>query len=205
MHVYVYGSVCRGDVKPGSDVDLLAIVDGPDPRFDQSVYSVYPYSQLKDLWAEGNPFAWHLALESRMVYADDGANFIFELGRPGRYANWKADSEKFYQLFVEAAGVLAVRRDTTVFELAAVFLAVRNLAICYSLHVSDSPDFSRRSFERLGPDSLRLDARSSGILENARILSTRGFGAAPSEEDVGHVLTRMSDIDRWMCTLMTGA
>lgn len=202
MHIYVYGSVSRGDVVPGSDIDLLAVVDGPDPRFDPASYSLYPYSQLKELWAHGNPFAWHLALESQLVFGDDGADFIRGLERPAPYANWKRDSEKFYQLFVEAASVLSVRRDTTVYELAAMFLAVRNLAICYSLRIGESPVFSRRAFERLGADSLILDSRSSTILEEARILSTRGFGVRPSETDVAHVLAHLSDIDRWMCTLM---
>ena len=205
MHIYVYGSICRGDVAPGSDIDLLAVVDGSDSRFDPAVYSVYPYGQLKELWTEGNPFAWHLAVESQLVFADDGADFVRELERPAPYANWPTDSEKFYQLSVEAAEVLSIRRDTTVFELATVFLAVRNFAICYSLRVGDEPVFSRRAFERLGPDSLNLDSRSCSILEGARILSTRGFGARPSEADVAHVVARLSDVERWMGALMAKA
>jgi len=202
MHIYVYGSVCRGDVAPGSDVDLLAVVDGPDSRFDPAVYSVYPHRQLAQLWAEGNPFAWHLAVESQLVFADDGVDVVRELEEPAPYTNWQTDSEKFYQLFVEAAEVLSVRRDTMVFELATVFLAVRNLAICHSLRVGDSPVFSRRAFERLGPDSLSLDFRTCKVLEDARILSTRGFGTGPTEADVAHALAHLSDVDRWMCSLI---
>jgi len=205
MHIYVYGSVCRGEVQPGSDVDMLAVVEGSDARFDPAVFSQYAYSQLKELWAEGNPFAWHLAQESRLVFADDGSDFVQELGQPARYRNWAADSKKFYQLFLEAADILAVRRDTAVFELATIFLAVRNLAICYSLDIGDSPVFSRRAFEGLGADSLCLDAKSRRILEDARILSTRGFGVPPSEGDVSAVVGRLSDVHRWMCALMSKA
>lgn len=205
MHIYLYGSLCRGEVEPGSDVDLLALVNGPDARFDPLVYSVYPYARLRELWAEGNPFAWHLFKESRLVFAEDGVDFVRDLGQPGPYVGWGADSVKFCQLYRAAVDVIAVRRDTTVFELATMFLAVRNLAICYSLQDGTSPVFSRRAYEKLGSDSLCLDSRSSRILDDARILSSRGIGAKPSEDDVAHVLSHLAEIDQWMGTLMTKA
>ena len=67
MHVYAFGSICRGDVSLTSDIDLLAVVDGYDPRFDPNVFSIYSYNRIEELWAEGNPFAWHLAKESKVV------------------------------------------------------------------------------------------------------------------------------------------
>lgn len=65
MHIYAFGSICRGDVSPASDVDLLAIVDGYDERFSLDDYSIYSYDRIWEIWNEGNPFAWHLALESK--------------------------------------------------------------------------------------------------------------------------------------------
>lgn len=202
MHIYVYGSVCRGDIVPTSDVDLLALVDGEDPRLDPAVFSVYRYSQLAQLWSEGNPFAWHLALESRLVVAEDGIDFIRALGHPMRYRNWRTDSEKFREVYFAAKEVLATKRDTATFELSTIYLAVRNFAICFSLHVGSAPVFSRRAFEQLGLSSLLIDSRSSGILEAARILSTRGVGAQASEDDVEHVMARLPEVERWMSGLL---
>jgi hypothetical protein len=202
MHIYVYGSLSRGDIVPTSDIDLLALVDGADPRLNPVDYSIYPYSQLTQLWSQGNPFAWHLALESRLVYTGDGADFIVELGPPARYRTWRADSEKFLEIYSTAKSMLASGRETTTFELSTVFLAIRNFAICFSLHVGCAPVFSRRSFEQLGVDSLHLDPQSSGILEDARILSTRGVGAQASEDDVQHVLRQLPNLDRWMSDLL---
>jgi hypothetical protein len=202
MHIYAYGSVCRGEIELGSDIDTLAVVDSPDARFDSAVFSVDPYARLRELWMEGNPFAWHLSMESRLLFAEDGVDFVRELGRPGPYGRWHADSDKFCQLYRGAADVLTVRRDTAVFELATIFLAIRNLAICYSLRDGASPVFSRRAFEKLGPDSLGLDSRSSRILDDARILSTRGFGQRPSDGDVAHVLSSLQEIDRWIGALV---
>ena len=75
MHIYIFGSICRGDLREGSDIDLLALVEGYDSRFDPDTFSVYSYSRIADLWAEGNPFAWHLFLESRLVFASDQRTF----------------------------------------------------------------------------------------------------------------------------------
>jgi hypothetical protein len=205
MHIYAFGSVCRGEVERGSDVDLLAAVEGPDGRFDPSVYSVYTYSRLRRLWAEGNPFAWHLSIESRLLFADDGVDFLRGLGAPAPYTRRSADCEKFYQLFVTAASVLGNRRDTVVFELSTVFLAMRNLASCFSLQPGRAPAFSRRAFSSIGADSLELDDRSCNILEGARILSARGLGSRPSEDDIAHVMSHMSQIGDWMRALVAKA
>ena len=61
MHIYAFGSLCRGEVDFGSDVDLLSIIEGPDSRFDPDVFAKYSYDRIRSLWKEGNPFAWHLA------------------------------------------------------------------------------------------------------------------------------------------------
>ena len=62
MYIYAFGSLCRGQVDLESDVDLLAIVDGHDDRFDPSKFSIYSYNRVREIWQEGNPFAWHLSL-----------------------------------------------------------------------------------------------------------------------------------------------
>lgn len=33
MHIYAFGSICRGEVDASSDIDMLAIVNGHDARF----------------------------------------------------------------------------------------------------------------------------------------------------------------------------
>ena len=76
MHIYAFGSVCRGEIDIDSDIDLLAIVDRDDSRFNTDIYSIYSCKEIAELWAKGNPFAWHLATESRMIYASDKINDI---------------------------------------------------------------------------------------------------------------------------------
>lgn len=201
MHIYAYGSICRGDLVPTSDIDLLALVDEDDGRFDAGVFSVYRYDQLPSLWSEGNPFAWHLALESRLIFAEDGEDFIRALGTPLPYRRWGTDSEKFAEIYGAATCVLQERRDTSTFELSTVYLAIRNLAICFSLHVGNTPVFSRRAFKHLGIHSLDIDSRTSQILEDARILSTRGIGSPTSKGDLSHVLSQLPTLDAWITAI----
>ena len=102
MHIYAFGSVCRGDVTRESDVDLLALVDGADSQFDPEKFSIYTYHSITKLWRTGNPFAWHLALESKLLYASDGKDHIYELGRPQPYRSIFEDCSKFRALTSEA-------------------------------------------------------------------------------------------------------
>ncbi len=128
MHIYAFGSVCRGDVRVGSDVDLLALVDGYDPRFDPDTFSVYSYDRARELWREGNPFAWHLFLESTLVFASDDGDFLASLGSPGEYRNCVRDCEKFHDVFCEAYDSIRAGSHSNVFELSTLFLSIRNIA-----------------------------------------------------------------------------
>src|SRR3982751_3236513 len=103
MHIYGFGSVCRGDVSSGSDIDLLALVEGHDSRFDPNLYSIYSYKRIGEIWREGNPFAWHLWLESRMLYSSNGVDHLKSLLEPAPYLHCVRDCQKFYTLFREAA------------------------------------------------------------------------------------------------------
>src|SRR5438067_11346690 len=98
MHIYAFGSICRGDVSLESDVDLLAIVEGNDPRFDPDVYSIYSYKRIQELWGAGNRFAWHLSLESRLLYSADQCDSLKRLGARNPHKDCVHDSDKFLAL-----------------------------------------------------------------------------------------------------------
>jgi hypothetical protein len=205
MHIYVFGSMVRGEVSPGSDVDMLALVDGFDPRFDLDVFSIYSYRRLKELWGQGNPFAWHLALESKLVFTSDGSDFITSLKEPAAYRDCVADCEKFRDLFRDAWTSMRADNYSTVFDLSTVFLGIRNLATCYSLGASDCPSFSRHSALCLGDDSLVIQKGTYDVLERARILCTRGNGPIIQTVEVGRVLEELGNVDEWMTDLVRKA
>jgi hypothetical protein len=203
MHIYAFGSVCRGDVSPTSDVDLLAIVDGYDDRFSLDDYSIYSYDRIREIWNEGNPFAWHLAFESKLLFASDqSSDYLLSLSKPARYRNAHKDCQKFFLLFTEAENSIKLTDTTVPFDLSMVFLAIRNFATCFSLGNLDRPDFSRRSAIRIGKHSLQIEKGAFNILERSRILCTRAIGSAISEKDAATAIEQFPNIRNWMERLL---
>jgi len=203
MHIYAFGSVCRGDISIDSDVDLLAIVQGHDARFSPDDYSIYSYERISGIWTEGNPFAWHLSIESRLLYASDQFDFIGSLGSPQPYRKCRQDCEKFFALFREARDSFRAQHDSRVFDLSTVFLAIRNFATCFSLGALAKPDFSRNSALRLGNYSLPIPVSAYNVMERSRVLSTRGIGESITDQEAQIAFEQFSNIEGWMGRLLT--
>ncbi|CAM3053047.1 nucleotidyltransferase domain-containing protein [Pseudomonas plecoglossicida] len=199
MHIYAFGSVCRGEIDKGSDVDLLACVDGPAPHIDTEKYSVYQYERLESLWEEGNPFAWHLHLESKLLFASDGTDYLGGLGSPAAYTQGDEDCEKFRVLFERSLEAVSQSSNSATFHLSCIFLAVRNFATCHSLSLG-KPIFSRRSPLLISP-SLDVGSEVFSILTRARLLSTRGYGEPIMPNEVEAAIKAVSIVPRWMQAL----
>ncbi|EED7773057.1 nucleotidyltransferase, partial [Salmonella enterica subsp. houtenae] len=133
MHIYAFGSICRGEIDSFSDIDMLAIVSGRDERFNPRDYSIYSYERISELWKEGNPFAWHLFLESKIIYSPDNIDYLRSLGKPSNYNSVFADCEKFLEIFISARRSIETSDLTEIFDLSSVFLSIRNFATCFSL------------------------------------------------------------------------
>jgi hypothetical protein len=202
MHIYAFGSVCRGDIAPGSDIDLLAVVQGYDPRFSPDDYSIYSYERIREIWEEGNPFAWHLAIESKLLHSSDESDFLKSLGKPMVYRNCLQDCEKFFALFLEARSSFESQVETKVFDLSIVFLAIRNFATCFSLGAFGKPDFSRSSALRLGEYSITIPQDAYKVLERARILCTRAVGESITDHETQMAFGQFSRIEEWMKGLL---
>jgi hypothetical protein len=204
MHIYAFGSICRGEVYPNSDVDLLVVGGGDVSQYDPDIYSIYSYERMAQLWREGNPFAWHLSLESRLLFSSDKQDFLQSLGRPSQYRHCVRDCETFFALFRDACASLANGSRSRVFDLSTVFLSIRNIATCFSLG-SGRPDFSRSSALRLGNDSVSFPPDSYRVLERARVLCTRGFGAKITDEEIQSTEAQLGGVYDWMSKLVERA
>lgn len=202
MHVYAFGSVCRGEIDFSSDIDMLAIVNGYDSRFNPSDYSVYSYERIHELWKQGNPFAWHLFLESKLVYSQDDIDFLKSIGEPSSYQSGIQDCEKFREIFLSARESIDSSDLTEIFDLSSVFLGIRNFATCYSLHSELTPDFSRNSACNLGNHSIPIDTSTYSLLERSRILCTRGLGELLNSAEIDEAKKKLDEIDSWMVKIL---
>ncbi len=198
MHIYAFGSICRGDISVDSDVDLLALAQGRDARLNPDKFSIYSYSRILELWKAGNAFAWHLSLEGRLIYAADGADFLKGLGSPAKYSGALVDCLKFRDIFESSFQSVEKGSPSLVFELSTIFLALRNIATCYSLSRMDSPTFGRDSARRLGPRSLDIDDNVYSLLMQARLLSTRGTGDSIDGIELANLLPELKRCRSWI-------
>ncbi|MDI4659746.1 MULTISPECIES: nucleotidyltransferase [Cobetia] len=204
MYIYAFGSVCRGEIDTSSDVDLLAILDNAEHGFDPLIYSIYSYCRLQELWVQGNPFAWHLHLESKLIYTLDGSDPVAKLGSPAKYTNAVADCEKFYAIFLKAKEEILSSSFSEVFELSNIFLSMRNFATCYSLQYCREPVFSRDSSIQIGLNSLDIQEDIYDIYRRARMLCTRGIGVQLTDIEISEAKSCMDYIDEWMKYTLAG-
>lgn len=201
MHIYAFGSICRGDINVDSDIDLLAIVTGLDERFDPSKFSIYSYARISELWNTGTAFAWHLHYESRLIFAEDGRDNLAERGPPNPYCRGALDCCRFKNVFAHAHEALKRDNVSAVFELSTIFLSIRNLATCYSLGVCKEPNFGRDAALRLGQLNVPISDKAYQILRRARVLSTRGVGSYITNEEARHVLDECDIIWEWVARI----
>lgn len=197
-HLYAFGSLCRGEIDELSDVDLLACVKTQEQarKIDPDRFSVYTRDRLLALWREGNPFAWHLHLESKLVFSSDGQDFLRGLGAPRQYSNADEDCAKFLRLFEESRQSLCATPNSHVFHLSCIFLATRNFATCLSFS-RGKPIFSRMS-PLLIESPVCVSSDVFNILVRARVLSTRGKGKALTPTEVAMALRACPQIHDWM-------
>jgi hypothetical protein len=186
-------------------VDLLAIVERFDERFDPKTYSIYSYTRLHQLWREGNPFAWHLSQEAGLIFASDQIDFIANLGVPAQYLGCIRDCHKFFNLFETSCDSLCSGDSTATFDLSTIFLSIRNIATCHSLGVLGKPSFARDSALRLGLTSLPIDPDVYSILERSRVLCTRGSGENIQSGEVDVLKRELPRIRTWMKSLIQEA
>ena len=202
-YIYAFGSICRGEVDKYSDLDIIVVGNDINIENIPTGISLYKEDTIIELWDEGNPFAWHLFCESRMLYSFSNVDFIKTLGRPNTYSTFRLDSVRLYELFKDAKASLEISRDAIVFDYSIIFLVIRNIASLFDLHFNNNYNFSRDSVLNLKNNSLNLDISSYNTLRKCRILSTRGIGEISEEEILNLTLDKITNIEEWITKLIS--
>lgn len=203
LHIYAFGSICRGEISPGSDVDMLAITTGGTNELSRSIFSIYSHSKIQRIWVDGNPFAWHLHLESALVHSSDKINFISSLGSPAAYVKSHEDCGRFLAIYRQAMTSLKNDHASVIFDLSSAFLGLRNFCTCFLLG-KGCPDFSRGVALKLMVKKPGVDIQAYRILERARLLCTRGHGPPLSGTDIARTIDALPKLEEWMVGLLQG-
>jgi predicted nucleotidyltransferase len=204
MEIYAFGSIVRGEIDEFSDVDLLILKDlGEEiPKIDKECFSIYTYQRISQLWEEGNPFSWHLFLESKCLFSKNRIPFLKSLGKPKPYINLLNDLNKFHQLFLDSKFSIESNQNSVDFDLSMIFLAIRNFASCFSLGFLKIEEFSRDSTLKIGQYSIQINLKTYNRLKESRILATRGIGERITEEELKAIMIEFDKIENWFNELL---
>jgi len=204
MEIYAFGSMVRGEIDRFSDVDLLILKDIKEdiPKIDKEQFSIYTYQRISQLWEEGNPFSWHLFIESKCLFSANHTPFLTTLGEPTRYSNLLNDLKKFQQLFLDSKFSIEVEKHSVDFDLSMIFLAIRNFASCFSLGFLSKNEFSRDAALKIGQYSIEINPTIYNRLRESRILATRGIGERILEDELMTIINEFYTIENWFNELL---
>ncbi|MCA4698436.1 nucleotidyltransferase domain-containing protein [Aeromonas hydrophila] len=197
--IYLFGSICRGESTPTSDVDVLVVPFEVDSsRFPQS-WSVYSPELLAEYFKAGRLFAWHLHLEAKCVYSSRSESFLATLGPPAPYSTIVDDIDDLDALLNEALTELASGTENVIYELGIVYTAIRDLAMSVSWSLLGSPCFSADAPYRLPlAQPLPRDVYHQTMV--ARHASTRGSQVNFDPSITAKIVTNAS-LENWVASL----
>ena len=96
--LYIFGSICRGEISPTSDVDVLVVPFSDDRSYFPSNWSIYTPELLREYFSQGRLFAWHLHLEARNIFTSNVQPYLTVLGEPAPYSTMRSDIDDLEKL-----------------------------------------------------------------------------------------------------------
>ncbi len=197
--IYVFGSILAGEVDSGSDVDVLVLAEAPDAACYPPEWSVYSLGQLREIFARGTLFAWHLYLGSKLLYPAEGPDILDGFGKPAPYyPNAVSEIRALREIALTAMDELAAETPSWIYERGMLYVALRDTAMaassilgefCFSKHaplrISTSTDFplTKAEYDHL------MDCRRGCIRDPE---SEKRFS------DGEFVLRKRSALDAWL-------
>lgn len=171
--IYVFGSICRGEVSPTSDVDILVLPFTNDRSNYPISWSIYAPDLLREYFSQGRLFAWHLHFEAKCIFSPYERPFLSLLGSPAPYSTMSKDIRELEQLLQEAISELKNGTNSVVYELGIAYTAIRDIAMSASWALLGAPCFSSDAPYRL-PNPCPLEFSTYNLAKLARHSSTRG-------------------------------
>jgi predicted nucleotidyltransferase len=197
--IYVFGSICRGEVSPTSDVDVLVLPFTDNRTNFPPSWSIYAPELLREYYSLGRLFAWHLHLEAKCIFSPFGLPFLSTLGVPVPYSTMRKDIDDLEELLQEAIHELKTGTKSVVYELGIVYTAIRDIAMSASWALLGTPCFSSDAPYRL-PKPCPLEFVTYNQAKISRHSSTRG---AEIEGDLDQAINEIicAPFEQWIESL----
>lgn len=194
---YIFGSMIRGEITSNSDLDVLVI---PLEHTKKNSYplgwSCYSEEVIKEMYKEGDLFAWHLHLESICVYSPKKSPLLLEIGKPEPYRRSLKDIEELNIILTSALTSLNYSTVNIIYEIGIIHTCLRNIAMAASSILCKNPCFSINApFEiKIAPP---LDKLLYMQTAQARHYSTRGISVIYDWEKLSEKILK-SPINEWV-------
>lgn len=200
---YVFGSVCRGEPDPGSDVDVLVISDQPGAARElPTAWSIYSTKRLRQLFARGTLFAWHLYLEAVPIWPRGEPGFLKRIGPPAAYAGAKREISDLQKILRSAVTEIEHGTPSPVYEFGLIALACRDTAMAASPVLAGHFDFSRHAPLALSAARFPLTQRQFDYLLACRRATTRGGEFSRNIRMEEQVKARSAALCQWSIRIL---
>lgn len=191
-NISIFGSATRNDTDHLSDIDLLVLVEdhkGTVPVDEifllfsgeqQKKLSIswYGENKLKEMFANGHLFAWHLFLESTPL--NQSVKISELLGKPSDYNTALVDIEGLIELLNSTRNELINKSPNIIYELGLIYLAARNIAMSASWHLLEKPEFGRYTPSIIKNPEFPINRNDYEVLMKCRMASQRGLCFYPT-------------------------
>lgn len=214
--VFVFGSVGRAQHDNLSDLDVLAVVEDGKGKVSHLVVanyvpknlkglklsiSWYGKNRLKEMFENGELFAWHLYRETIPLF--DPEHFLNSLGAPSSYSEAVTDVLSFQKILTEIPNQVLKHHSNSVYEAGLIYVCLRNISMAASSVLCEFPDFSRYSpFNLSGFLPCPISIREFKILMDCRMASQRGSNP-PQCMNSDFVLDIFRRIEPWIANLVS--
>jgi hypothetical protein len=184
----VFGSFVRGEHDCRSDYDILAVKENWSADNEQEILTLTPPplrpkasifwygpSRIKDMFAVGDLFAWHLFLESKKICS--AADLIDRIGRPSDYTQAEETFDIFFSLLDSVGERIKTETYAPVYEAGLLYASARNIAMALSWYAPGGLCFSRYSPSRVSKQigiRFPLTSVEYELLVSCRIAGQRG-------------------------------
>lgn len=212
--VYIFGSVGRGHHDSLSDLDVLAVVKNGAGKVAEATIashvpaelrslklsiSWYGADRLREMFRNGELFAWHLHRETIPLF--DPTRFLGKLGQPSDYRESIADVISFHKVLAGIPFQIALNEYNAVYEAGLIYVCLRNISMAASWSLCEFPDFSRYSpFKLAGISPCPISVEEFERTMACRMAGQRGRDPPPGIRR-DFVLDIFGRLDPWTMDL----
>ncbi len=200
---YAFGSLCRGEPDAGSDVDILVITDQVNAtKGIPNAWSKYSPRRIRELFARGTLFAWHLYLEAVPLWPRNGQGFLQRVGPPNDYKNARREIIDLRRILDDALIELSRGTPSAVYECGLISLACRDIAMAASLTINGGFNFSRYAPLRLNQTPFSLTKAKWDYLLACRRATTRGGSFRRNRRIEHHIVSEADNLLNWSSKIL---